>query len=165
MVKTHNRLSKKVNVLIIAIANDHGGFYLKKSIVSHLKENGLTVLDLGTKSAIESVDYPDYAKLVSEKILTDQADLGILCCGTGIGMSISANKSNGIRAAVVSDVFSAQVTKAHNNTNVLCLGERVIGEGLALMIVDTWLNATFEEGRHHRRLDKISAIEKSQFNQ
>lgn len=147
----------------IAIANDHGGFYLKETIVRHLGENGLPVIDLGTKTAIESADYPDYAKLVSEKIIANQANLGILCCGTGIGMSISANKIPGIRAAVVSDVFSAQATKAHNNTNILCLGERVIGEGLALMIVDTWLNATFEKGRHQRRLDKISALENSYF--
>lgn len=150
--------------MIIAIANDHGGFYLKEAIVRHLNENGLTVLDLGTKTAIESADYPDYAKLVSEKIIENQANLGILCCGTGIGMSISANKVPGIRAAVVSDVFSAQATKAHNNANVLCLGERVIGEGLALMIVDTWLNATFEQGRHQRRVDKISTLEKNYFH-
>lgn len=150
--------------MIIAIANDHGGFYLKETIVRHLNENGFTVLDLGTKTAIESADYPDYAQLVSEKVIENQANLGILCCGTGIGMSISANKVPGIRAAVVSDVFSAQETKAHNNTNVLCLGERVIGEGLALMIVDTWLNATFEQGRHQRRVDKISALEKNYFH-
>ncbi|MHC5230087.1 ribose 5-phosphate isomerase B [Enterococcus sp. LJL99] len=150
--------------MIIAIANDHGGFYLKETIVRHLNENGFTVLDLGTKTAIESADYPDYAQLVSEKVIENQANLGILCCGTGIGMSISANKVPGIRAAVVSDVFSAQATKAHNNTNVLCLGERVIGEGLALMIVDTWLNATFEQGRHQRRVDKISALEKNYFH-
>lgn len=146
--------------MIIAVANDHGGFYLKETIVRHLNENGLTVLDLGTKTAIECADYPDYAKLVSEKIIANQANLGILCCGTGIGMSIAANKMPGIRAAVVGDVFSAQATKTHNNTNVLCLGERVIGEGLALMIVDTWLNATFEKGRHQRRVDKISELEK-----
>lgn len=143
----------------IAIANDHGGFHLKESIVNHLKENGLTVLDFGTKTALESVDYPDYAELVGKQVSSHQADLGILCCGTGIGMSIAANKIKGIRAAVVHDVFSAQATKAHNDTNILCLGERVIGEGLALMIVDIWLNASFEAGRHLRRVNKINTID------
>lgn len=145
--------------MIIALANDHGGFHLKESVVNHLKENGFTVLDFGTKTAFESVDYPDYAEIVGRQVSSHQADLGILCCGTGIGMSIAANKIVGIRAAVVHDVFSAQATKAHNDTNILCLGERVIGEGLALMIIDTWLNATFEEGRHLKRINKIKTIE------
>lgn len=147
----------------LAIANDHGGFYLKESLVRHLYENGFEVHDFGTKSAFESADYPDYAEKVGNAIVKKEAELGILCCGTGIGMSIAANKIPGIRAAVVGDVFSAQKTRAHNDTNILCLGERVIGEGHALMILDVWLNTSFEQGRHQRRVDKITSLENSYY--
>lgn len=145
----------------VAIANDHGGFHLKDRIISHLHENSIDICDLGTHNAFESADYPDYAEKVGLSVIKKEVDLGILCCGTGIGMSIAANKIPGIRAAVVGDVFSAQRTRAHNDTNILCLGERVIGEDLALMILDVWLNTSFEEGRHQRRVDKISKIERA----
>ena len=139
----------------IAIANDHGGMNLKNAIKKHLEEQGIEVLNLGTDDTA-SVDYPNYAKKVGNAILAKEADLGILCCGTGIGMSIAANKMSGIRAAVVGDNFSAQATREHNHTNILCLGERVTGEGLALMLVDTWLRATPQEGRH---ADRVSLLE------
>lgn len=115
---------------------------------------------MGTNST-ESVDFPVYAKKVCENIKNDKSDLGILCCGTGIGMSIAANKVNDIRAAVVSDCFSAKATREHNNTNVLCLGERVIGKGLAVKIVEEWINAEFQGERHARRLNMLKDIELS----
>lgn len=147
------------DVMKIAIANDHGGFYLKTSLVQHLAEQGIEMLDMGTKKGMESVDYPYYAQAVSQAVLSKEADLGILCCGTGIGMSIAANKVPGIRAAVVNDVFSAKATREHNDSNILCLGERVVGEGLAALIADTWINAEFQGGRHSRRVEKIRQIE------
>lgn len=143
----------------IAIGNDHGGYELKRAIQTHLLNQGIEVIDLGT-DGMQSGDYPDYAKQVCQRVLADEADYGILICGTGIGMSISANKMAGIRAALVGDVFSAKATREHNDTNVLCLGQRVLGEGLALMIVDTWLNTAFSQGeRHARRIEKIHEIE------
>jgi ribose 5-phosphate isomerase B len=145
--------------MMIVIGSDHGGKKLKDTIVKHLKDKEVTVEDIGPFD-LKSVDYPSYAKEVANRVKTNPESIGILCCGTGIGMSITANKVKGIRAAVVSDVFSAEATKAHNNTNVLCLGERVIGEGLALKIVDTWLQTDFEAGRHDRRLSQITEIEK-----
>lgn len=138
----------------IAIANDHGGKRLKDAIVAHLTSQGIDIINLGTDQT-ESVDYPNYAKKVGTMITEKKADLGILCCGTGIGMSIAANKLPGIRAAVVSDPFSAQATREHNHSNVLCLGERVIGEGLALLIVDTWLKADPQAGRHLERVNQL----------
>lgn len=145
----------------LAIACDHGGFLLKEAVKKYLLEQEVEVEveDFGCHSR-ESVDFPDYAKKVGESIVRGQNDLGILCCGTGIGMSIAANKINGIRAAVVGDVFSAKATKEHNNSNVLCLGERVTGEGLALLIVETWLQAEFLGGRHERRVRAIGELEK-----
>lgn len=139
----------------IALGADHGGFELKNSIKEKLVSEGYEVEDFGTNSS-ESVDFPDYSQQVTQAVQNEDADLGILVCGTGIGMSIAANKEKGIRAAVVSDVFSAEATKSHNNTNVLCLGARVVGPGLAEMIVDTWLNTSFEGGRHQTRLDKMN---------
>lgn len=143
----------------IVIGSDHGGKRLKDVIVRHLQEKNMDVKDIGPYTA-DSVDYPSYAVEVCNQVTEGEADLGILCCGTGIGMSIAANKMDGIRAALVSDCFSAEATKAHNNTNVLCLGERVIGEGLALKIVDTWLETPFEGGRHQKRIDLVEALEK-----
>lgn len=116
--------------------------------------------DFGVNSKT-SVDYPDYAKKVCERVRQSEDNKGILVCGTGIGMSIAANKLPDIRAAVVGDCFSAQATREHNNTNVLCLGQRVIGEGLALKIVDIWLNTEFQGGHHQLRLDKVKAFEVS----
>lgn len=143
----------------IAIAADHGGFELKDSMVEYIKSLGNEVMDLGTNSA-DSVDYPDYAKKVCEEIQQGNSDLGILICGTGIGMSLAANKFEGIRAACVSDVYSAKMSRNHNNSNVLCIGARVIGDEVAKLIIKTFLENEFEAGRHQRRVDKIMAFEK-----
>ena len=127
----------------IAIAADHGGFELKDSMVEYIKSLGNEVMDLGTNSA-DSVDYPDYAKKVCEEIQQENSDLGILICGTGIGMSLAANKFEGIRAACVSDVYSAKMSRNHNNANVLCIGARVIGDEVAKLIIKTFLENEFE---------------------
>ena len=142
----------------IALGCDHGGINLKGAIKKHLISKNIEVEDFGTNSS-ESVNYPEYAINVSKAVISKECDLGILCCGTGIGMSIAANKHKGIRAAVVGDCFSAKMTREHNNTNVLCLGERVTGEGLALTIVDTWINSKFQGGRHSERLALVEEIE------
>lgn len=138
----------------IIIGSDHGGLNLKKEIVKHLEEKGYSVEDIGTHTE-ESCNYPDYAKKVAHAVADGKFPQGILVCGTGIGMSITANKVKGIRAAVCSDTFSARLTKMHNNANILCIGERVVGKGLGLDIVDAWLNAEFEGGRHQTRIDMI----------
>jgi ribose 5-phosphate isomerase B len=142
----------------IAIASDHGGYQLKEAVKEHLLNSNVEVVDFGCHSR-ESVDFPDYAKNVGESIVNGENQLGILCCGTGIGMSIAANKITGIRAAVVGDVFSAKATREHNDSNILCLGERVTGEGLACLIVDTWLSAEFLGGRHANRINGIKELE------
>lgn len=142
----------------IAIASDHGGFDLKETISEALLKKGVETMDFGTFSE-DSVDYPEFALKVGEAINNKEADLGILVCGTGIGMSIAANKIEGIRCALCGDVYSAKMTRGHNNANVLALGQRVTGDGLALMIVDTFINSPFEGGRHQKRLDKIKDIE------
>ena len=138
----------------IAIANDHGGIELKKTLVTYFEEQGIPYTDFGVSTS-DSVDYPGYAKTVCKEVLADDDTLGILCCGTGIGMSIAANKVKGIRAAVVGDVFSAQATREHNHSNVLCLGERVTGPGVAVLITETWLKATPLDGRHQNRVDQL----------
>ena len=140
--------------LKIVVGSDHGGFDYKESITKHLKSNNIDVIDVGTYSK-ESCDYPVFAKKAAEKILSKEADKGILICGTGIGMSIAANKIKGIRAALCNDTFSAKATRAHNNSNILCLGQRVIGEALAIDIVDIWLSTEFEGGRHQKRIDML----------
>ncbi|MGL4730711.1 MAG: ribose 5-phosphate isomerase B [Clostridium sp.] len=142
----------------IALGSDHGGLNLKKEIISHLEKNGYEVKDFGTYSD-ESCDYPDYALKVAEEVANKNFDLGILVCGTGIGISISANKVPGVRAALCSDTFSAHATREHNDANILALGERVVGRGLALDIVDTFLKAEFQGDRHQKRIDKITQIE------
>lgn len=139
---------------MLVIGCDHGGFELKNIIIEHLKEQGKEVLDVGCFTP-ESVDYPVIAKELCKKITDGEAELGILVCGTGIGMSMAANKINGIRAACCSDTFSARLTRNHNNANVLCLGGRVVGPGLALDLVDNFINAEFEGGRHQRRIDML----------
>lgn len=144
---------------MIAIGSDHGGFELKGHIIKHLEERGIEVRDFGVYTE-DSVDYPDCAKPVCRAVLTGEAERGILICGTGIGISMAANKFNGIRAALCGDVFSAKMAKEHNNANIICLGGRVTGRELAFMIVDTFLNASFQGGRHQTRIDKIHAIEK-----
>ena len=142
----------------IAIGCDHGGFHLKEAIKAHLQEKNIEVEDFGAYGT-ESVNYPSYASKVAESVASKNSDLGILCCGTGIGMSIAANKIKGIRAACVSDTFSAKATREHNDSNVLCLGERVLGPGLALDIVDTWLGSSFQGGRHQTRIDQVTELE------
>lgn len=146
----------------LLIASDHGGYLLKSEIINFLKSSSVDFEDLGCHSR-DSVDYPDYASALAQKISAGTASRGILVCGTGIGVAITANKFKGVRAATVGDVFSAKMTRAHNNTNVLCLGERVVGVGLALEIVQAYLNASFEGGRHALRVDKISEIESKNF--
>ncbi len=143
---------------MVAIGCDHGGYELKKEIIAHLTKNGVEFKDFGTYDG-NSVDYPDIAKLVCKCILDGECENGILVCGTGIGISIAANKHKGIRAAVCSDAFSAKFTRLHNDANVLCLGGRVVGPGLACELVDIFLSTGFEGGRHALRVDKITAIE------
>jgi len=142
----------------IALGSDHGGYNLKEYIKRYLKENNIEFEDFGTFST-ESVDYPDFAEVVAKAVAEGRFDRGILCCGTGIGVAITANKIPGIRAALCTDCFAAKASREHNDSNILCLGERVTGPGLALMIVDIWLKTEFEGGRHKRRVDKISKIE------
>ncbi len=139
---------------MIAIGCDHGGFNLKQAVMKLLEEMGESYKDFGTYSA-DSCDYPDIAKPVCSAIASGEYEKGILICGTGIGMSICANKVKGIRAAHVTDTFSARMVKEHNNANVLCLGERITGIEIALEIVKAYLNAEFQGGRHQVRVDKI----------
>jgi len=142
----------------IVVASDHAALALKARVLEWLRARSHDAVDLGPDSP-GSVDYPDYALRAAEEIVAGRADGGILICGTGIGMSLAANKVPGIRAAVATDPYMARLARAHNNANVLCLGARVVGEGLAEDIVDAWLGATFEGGRHARRVEKIRAIE------
>ena len=140
----------------IVIGSDHGGYELKQEVMDHLKKRGIEVVDVGCYSA-ESCDYPVYAKPVTEAIQSGDADLGILICGTGIGMSMAANKKKGIRAALCHDTFSAKATREHNNANILCMGARVVGPGLALMIIDTFIDTPFSnDERHIRRISYFS---------
>lgn len=142
----------------IAIGCDHGGLSHKNAICEHLKERGFDVEDFGIYEQV-SVDYPAIAEKVCESIVSGKNELGILVCGTGIGMSIAANKVKGIRAAAVSEHFSAKYTRLHNNSNILCLGGRVIGEGTAVELADIFVDTEFEGGRHQRRVDMITEIE------
>lgn len=142
----------------IALGSDHGGFTLKQIVLAYLKERGYEVKDFGTYSS-DSCNYPDYAKKVADAVVGGEFDCGILVCGTGIGISIAANKIKGIRAACCSDVFSAKMCRAHNNANILCFGERVVGAGLALELVDAYLNTGFEGGRHQTRIELIHGLE------
>ena len=141
----------------VVIASDHGGLTLRATLAEYLSSEGHEVHDLGPSDAT-SVDYPDYASKVTEAVLNGTAERGILVCGTGQGMAMSANKVKGIRAAVVSDSFSAQMAMEHNEAKILCLGERVLGPSLAKACVDVWLRAKFEGGRHERRVKKIEAL-------
>ncbi|MEW6447885.1 MAG: ribose 5-phosphate isomerase B [Bacillota bacterium] len=143
----------------LAIGSDHGGFRLKQEIVKVLGEEGIEFRDFGTFSS-ESCDYPDIAAAVAEAVSRKEFDKGILVCGTGIGVAITANKVPGIRAALCHDTFSARMSREHNDANILALGERVIGPGLAADIVRIWLKSEFAGGRHGRRVEKIAAIEK-----
>lgn len=143
---------------MIAIGSDHGGFELKNHIVKYLEEKGYDIKDYGVYNE-DNVDYPDCAKPVCEAVMSGEAERGILLCGTGIGISIAANKHKGIRAALCSDVYSAVMSRQHNNANILCMGGRVLGRELAFMITDAWLETEFEGGRHIRRIEKIHEIE------
>lgn len=147
----------------ITVGCDHAAFDLKKKVIAHLEARGIEVIDVGTNST-ESCDYPTFASAVCKNIQNGVTELGILICGTGIGMSMAANKHRGIRAAACSDTFSARLTRQHNNANVLCFGERVVGMGLACDLVDAFIDAEFEGGKHARRVDMITAIEKSELN-
>ena len=141
---------------MIAIGSDHGGFELKKKLMEHLSERGLEYKDFGTYSRA-SCDYPVYAKAVANAVASGECDRGIIICGTGIGVSMTANKVRGIRAALCGDCFSAEATRQHNDANVLCMGARVVGEGLALKIADTFLDTPFSNDERHIR--RISMIE------
>ena len=141
----------------IAIGTDHGAIDYKTDVIKHLENLGHEVDDCGTNST-DSCDYPDFAEIVAEKVAAGICDFGILMCGTGIGMSIAANRFNGIRASHCTDTFTARMTRMHNNSNVLCLGERITGVGLALDIVDIWLNTNFEGGRHERRVNMLEGL-------
>lgn len=144
---------------MIVIGSDHGGYELKKHIIKYLEDNNIQYNDIGCYSE-ESVDYPDIAQKLCAEITAGNAERGILICGTGIGISIAANKIDGIRAAVCSDEYSARMCRRHNNANVLCMGGRVVGSELAISIADVYLNEKFEGGRHQKRIDKIHALEK-----
>ena len=141
---------------MIAIGSDHGGFELKEKLMEHLSERGLEYKDFGTYSSA-SCDYPVYAKAVANAVASGECDRGIIICGTGIGVSITANKVHGIRAALCGDCFSAEATRQHNDANILCMGARVVGEGLALKIADTFLDTPFSNDERHIR--RISMIE------
>ena len=144
----------------IAVACDHGAFDLKQKVVSHLKSEGYEVEDFGTHSK-DSCDYPDFAAPAAKAVAAGQCDMGVLLCTTGIGVSITANKGKGIRCALLSDLLSAELTRLHNNTNMMALGAGVVGENLALAIIDKWLTTPFSgEARHQRRIDKMMALEK-----
>ena len=143
----------------IIIGCDHGGFELKNEIIAHLEKRGIAVTDVGTYTT-ESCNYPDYARALCTRIQSGEFELGILVCGTGIGMSIAANKHNGIRAACCSDTFSARLTREHNDANVLCFGERVVGVGLAIDLVDAFLGAEYlNNGNHVTRVAMLKEIE------
>ena len=144
----------------ITIGCDHAGYELKLKVVEHLKSRGIEVIDVGTHST-DSCDYPNIAHAVCKNIQDGVTELGILVCGTGIGMSMAANKHRGIRAAACSDTFSARLTRVHNDANVLCFGERVVGMGLAIDLVDNFIDAEFEGGKHQKRVDLITAIEQN----
>lgn len=139
----------------IAIGSDHGGYELKDMVVSYLQNNGHDVTDCGCTS-LDSVDYPDFAEKVCSEVLSGSCDAGILICGTGIGMSIAANRYRDIRAALCHDSFTARMSREHNNANVLCIGARVTGSEVALDMVGAWVNTDFAGGRHQLRLDKLS---------
>ena len=143
----------------IAVACDHGGLILKNKIVAHLKEIGHEAVNFGTDT-LDSCDYPDFALPAAEAVAKGECDRGIIVCSTGIGVSIVANKVPGVRCAHCHDAYCAEFTRLHNDSNVLALGEKVVGEGYALKIVDIFLHTEFEGGRHQRRVEKITAVEK-----
>lgn len=142
----------------VALAADHGGYELKESIKAHLDERGIAYQDFGTLDGA-SCDYPDMAKAACDAVVAGDCRCALLFCGTGVGISMSANKIDGIRACCCSDAFSAEYTRRHNDANALCLGGRVVGPGLAIELVDIFLDTPYEGGRHQRRVDKLTALE------
>jgi len=149
--------SGAVTDLTVAVGADHAGYILKDIVADHLRGRGIEVLDLGTNGP-ERVDYPDFGAAVGRAVVEGRAHLGVAVCGSGIGIGMAANKVHGVRAATVHDETSARLSRQHNDANVLCLGERLIGETTALAAVDAWLDATFEGGRHCGRIDKLDAL-------
>lgn len=149
---------------MIALGCDHGGFLLKKAIKSYFDEKNIKYKDFGTDEFENSVDYPKYAYLVANSVASGECEKGILCCGTGIGVSIAANKIDGIRAAVCQDEFSTEMTRRHNDANILCLGGRVIDDEKALLLTNIFLDTPFDAGRHYWRVLQIKQIEKGKFN-
>ncbi len=142
----------------LAVGSDHGGFLLKDSIINWLKSWGHEVVDVGANSA-QSCDYPQFAKLVADSVAKGQTELGLLICGTGLGMSMAANKVSGIRAAACANEYMAKMARAHNDSNVLCIGERVVGQGLAAEMIKVFLDTPFEGDRHARRVGKINDLD------
>jgi len=142
---------------MIAIGCDHAGVELKKAVIAYLEEKGFELIDMGTDG--EPCDYPDMAENVCKEVISGKCEKGILICGTGIGMSMAANKIKGIRAALCSDAFSTKFTRLHNDANVMCMGARVLGSGLACELAEIFLTTGFEGGRHQRRVDLITALE------
>ena len=145
----------------VVAGSDHAGLSLKKILVERLRAQGVVVEDFGTHDGA-SVDYPDYAERVARKVAGGEAEFGLLVCGTGQGMAMTANRMDGVRAAVVGDCFTAKATRQHNNANVLCMGERVTGPGLACEILDLFLTTAYEGGRHARRVEKMMVVPRSQ---
>lgn len=148
---------------MIAIGCDHGGFLLKKAIINYFEKKNIEYVDFGTDDIEKSVDYPKYAYLVAKEVSEGKCEKGILCCGTGIGISIAANKVSGIRAAVCQDEFSTEMTRKHNDANILCLGGRIIDENKAILLTNIFLNTPFDGGRHYWRVLQIEQIEKGKF--
>ncbi len=141
----------------IALASDHAGFVLKSALIRHIADLGHEIIDLGTDST-DSVDYPDFGAAIGQAVADGEADRGVAVCGSGIGICIAANKIAGVRAATVHDVTSARMTRLHNNANIMCVGERFVGEQVALDAADAFLSTEFEGGRHTRRVEKINAL-------
>lgn len=155
IMKTVRRMAGSREDEMIAVGSDHAGYELKLELVRHLKERGFEVKDYGTDNA-QSCDYPDYAHKVTQAITNGEAQMGLLVCGTGIGMSIAANKVKGIRAAVLADEFSCQATREHNDANILCLGARILDTEKAIRLVDIFLDTPFSQGENHiRRISKL----------
>lgn len=145
---------------MIAIASDHAGYSLKKEIIDYLKQKKFNIKDYGTNDGTNSVDYPDYGFIAAQSVISGECERGIVICGTGLGISMSANKVPGIRAALCTDSYMAKMSRQHNDSNILALGGRTTGPGLAVDIVETWLNTEFLGGRHKDRVAKIADIEK-----
>lgn len=148
---------------MIALGCDHGGFEIKQAVIKYLDENGIEYKDFGCYST-ESVDYPEYGYKVAKSVASGESRLGILCCGTGIGISMAANKVRGIRAATVTNEFCAEMTRRHNNANILCMGGRVISSEMAVKCAEIFLNTEFDGGRHEKRVNMITDIENGDFS-